>query len=150
MMMMGWKADIRRTAILRAATARYKDLDIDTLIFKERDFAPAPARFSFQLRRPHSILGIQIAYDLAQQWGSELEILRIARDNRCDPQRSPSSKKYCEQLAQDTELQLQLLNIDVPVRILPSADVVKAVERQASDRDLVVIGASNDWRQENT
>ena len=148
MMIMGWKADIERTAILAASNRSLtKNLDIDTLIFKERDFASAERILVPTGGGPHSILGIQIAYDLAQRWGSELEILRIARDNQCDPN-DPLLQKYCEQLAQDTELQLQLLNIDVPVRILPSADVVKAVEEQASDRDLVVIGASNDWRQE--
>ena len=148
MMVMGWKADIERTAILEASNRSLtKNLDIDTLIFKERDFAPAQRILVPTGGGPHSILGIQIAHDLAQQWGSELEILRIARDNRCNPQ-DPLLHKYCEQLAQDTQLQLQLLNIDVPVRILPSADVVRAVEEQAKDRDLVVIGASNDWRQE--
>tara|TARA_Y100001978_G_scaffold114011_1_gene101660 strand:+ start:340 stop:1620 length:1281 start_codon:yes stop_codon:yes gene_type:complete len=148
MMVMGWKADIERTAILEASNRSLtKNLDIDTLIFKERDFAPAQRILVPTGGGPHSILGIQIAHDLAQQWGSELEILRIARDNRCNPQ-DPLLHKYCEQLAQDTQLQLQLLNIDVPVRILPSADVVRAVEEQARDRDLVVIGASNDWRQE--
>ena len=148
MMVMGWKADIERTAILEASNRSLtKNLDIDTLIFKERDFAPAQRILVPTGGGPHSILGIQIAYDLAQRWGSELEILRIARDNRCNPQ-DPLLHKYCEQLEQDTQLQLQLLNIDVPVRILPSADVVKAVEEQARDRDLVVIGASNDWRQE--
>ena len=148
MMIMGWKADIERTAILAASNhSLTKNVDIDTLIFKERGFAPAERILVPTGGGPHSILGIQIAYDLAQRWGSELEILRIARDDRCDPN-DPLLQRYCEQLAQDTDLQLQLLNIDVPVRILPSADVVKAVEEQASDRDLVVIGASNDWRQE--
>ena len=84
-------------------------------------------------------MGIQIAYDLAQL-GFEIEILRIARDNRCDPE-DPLLHKYCEQLAQDTQLQLQLLNIDMPVRILPSSDVVKTVEERAIDHDLVVVGA---------
>ena len=42
MMIMGWKADIERTAILAASNRSLtKNLDIDTLIFKERDFAPA-------------------------------------------------------------------------------------------------------------
>ena len=148
MMIMGWKADIERTAILAASNRSLtKNLDIDTLIFKERDFAPARRILVPTGGGPHSILGIQIAYDLAQRWGSELEILRIARDNRCDPE-DPLLHKYCEQLAQDTQLQLQLLNIDVPVRILPSSDVVRTVEERARDHDLVVVGASNDWRQE--
>ena len=127
-MIVGWKADIERTAILAASNRSLtKNLDVDTLIFKERDFAPARRILVPTGGGPHSILGIQIAYDLAQRWGSEIEILRIARDNRCDPE-DPLLHKYCEQLAQDTQLQLQLLNIDVPVRILPSSDVVKRLK----------------------
>ncbi|MGY8825310.1 MAG: PTS sugar transporter subunit IIA [Candidatus Latescibacterota bacterium] len=148
MMLMGWKADVESTAILAAANrALTKDVDVDTLIFKERNFAPAKRILVPTGGGPHSLLGIQIAYDLAQTWGAELEILRIARDARCDPH-DPLLRRYCSQLTQDTHLQLELLGIDVPLTIIPSAEVVPTIVEQAKGHDLVVIGASNDWRQE--
>jgi mannitol/fructose-specific phosphotransferase system IIA component (Ntr-type)/nucleotide-binding universal stress UspA family protein len=148
MMLMGWKADVESTAILAAANrALTKDVDVDTLIFKERNFAPAKRILVPTGGGPHSLLGIQIAYDLAQTWGAELEILRIARDPRCDPN-DPLLRRYCSQLTQDTHLQLDLLGIDVPLTIIPSTEVVPAIIEQSKGHDLVVIGASNDWRQE--
>ncbi len=148
MMIMGWKADIDRTAVLAASNRSLtKDMDVDTLIFKDRSFHPAQRILVPTGGGPHSILGIQIAYDLAQHWGAELEILRIARDNQCNPD-DPLFNRYCAQLAQDTKLQLRLLNIDAPITILAATDVVEAVVGHAEERDLVVVGASNDWRQE--
>ncbi len=148
MMVMGWKADIERTAILSAANrALTKDVDIDTLIFKDRDFVQPKRILVPTGGGPHSLLGIQIAHDLAQRWGAQLEILRIARDNRCDPN-DPLLHRYCLQLTQDTQLQLQLLNIDVPLSVVAAKDVVNAILERTEDQDLVVVGASNDWRQE--
>ena len=89
---------------------------------------------------------MQIAYDLAQTWGAELEILRIVRDTR-DPS-DPILQRYCSQLAADTRLQLELLKIDVPLTVLPAVDVVPAIVERAQNHDLIVLGASNDWRQE--
>lgn len=148
MMVMGWKADIERTAILSAANrALTKDVDVDTLIFKDRDFAGARRILVPTGGGPHSLLGIQIAHDLAQRWGAQLEILRIARDNRCDPN-DPLLQRYCQQLTQDTQLQLHLLNIDVPLTVVAAKDVVSAILERAEEHDLVVVGASNEWRQD--
>ena len=148
MMVMGWKADIERTAILSAANrALTKDVDVDTLIFKDRDFVQAKRILVPTGGGPHSLLGIQIAHDLALRWGAQLEILRIARDNHCDPNDS-LLQRYCEQLTQDTQLQLQLLNIDVPLTVIAAKDVVSAILDRSEEHDLVVVGASNDWRQE--
>ncbi len=148
MMLMGWKGDVERKAILAAANrALTKDIDIDTLIFKDRDFAPAKRILVPTGGGQHSLLGIQIAYDLAQTWGAELEILRVARDVRCDLN-DPLLRRYCSQLTLDMELQLQLLGIDVPLTIIPSPQVVPTIVEYAQGHDLVVVGASNDWLQE--
>jgi mannitol/fructose-specific phosphotransferase system IIA component (Ntr-type)/nucleotide-binding universal stress UspA family protein len=148
MILMGWKGDVERAAILASDNrALTKDVDIDTLIFKNRDFAPAKRILVPTGGGQHSLLGIQIAYDLAQAWGAELEILRVARDIRCDLN-DPLLRRYCSQLTQDTALQLQFLGIDVPLTIIPSTEVVPAIVEYAQDFDLVVVGASNDWLQE--
>ncbi|MDP6700000.1 MAG: PTS sugar transporter subunit IIA [Candidatus Latescibacteria bacterium] len=148
MMLMAWKGDIDRDAILAAQNrALTKDIDVDTLIFKERDSGPVRRILVPFSGGQHSLMGVQIAYDLAQAWGAELEILRIARDPRCNPD-DPLLQRYCDQLTQDTLLQLELLGIVQKLTVVPAVDVVAPIVASARDRDLVVLGASNDWRQE--
>ncbi|MYB70121.1 MAG: hypothetical protein F4X75_16685 [Gemmatimonadetes bacterium] len=147
MMLMAWKGDVERTSILSAPNrALTKDTDVDTLIFKEKKRGPVRRILVPFGGGNHALVGVQIAYDLAQAWGAELEILRIVRDTR-DPS-DPILQRYCAQLAADTRLQLELLKIDVPLTVIPAADVVPAIVERAQDHDLIVLGASNDWRQE--
>ncbi|MEE3258630.1 MAG: PTS sugar transporter subunit IIA [Candidatus Latescibacterota bacterium] len=148
MMLMAWKGDVDRDAILAAQNrALTKNVEVDTLIFKERNSGPVRRILVPFGGGNHSLMGVQIAYDLAQTWGAELEILRIARDPRCDPS-DPILQRYCSQLTKDTLLQLELLGIDESLTVVPSVDVVAPIVASAQDRDLVVLGASNDWRQE--
>ena len=148
MMLMAWTADVERDAILASRNrALTKDIDVDTLIFKEKETGPVRRILVPFGGGNHSLMGVQIAYDLAKTWGAELEILRIARDPRCDPS-DPILQKYCSQLSKDTHLQLELLGINEHLTIVPSVDVVSPIVERAKGRDLVVLGASNDWRQE--
>jgi mannitol/fructose-specific phosphotransferase system IIA component (Ntr-type)/nucleotide-binding universal stress UspA family protein len=148
MMLMGWKAEVERQAILAAHNrALAKAVAVDTLIFKERDFKPARRILVPTGGGHHSLLGVQVAHDLARTWQADLQILRVARDARCRPE-DPLFRRYCDQLTQDTQIQLQLLGIDVPFTLVPSPQVVPPIVERARDSDLVVVGASNDWRQE--
>ena len=89
MMLMAWKASVERDAILSAPNrALAKDIDVDTLIFKEKKSGPVRRILVPFGGGNHALVGVQIAYDLARTWGAELEILRIVRDSR-DPS-SPS------------------------------------------------------------
>lgn len=148
MMVMAWKADVERDAILASQNrALTKNIDVDTLIFKEKETGPVRRILVPFGGGNHSLMGVQIAYDLAKTWGAELKILRIARDARCDPT-DPILQRYCSQLTNDTQLQLELMGINEPLTIIPSVDVVTPIVESAKDCDLVVLGASNDWRQE--
>ena len=147
MMLMAWKANVERDAILSAPNrALTKAIDVDTLIFKEKKSGPVRRILVPFGGGNHALVGVQIAYDLAQAWGADLEILRIVRDIRAPS--DPILQRYCAQLAADTRLQLELLKIDVPLTVLPAVDVVPAIVERAQNHDLIVLGASNDWRQE--
>ena len=148
MMVMGWKAEVQRDAILASTNrALAKAVNVDTLIFKDRNFQPARRILVPTGGGAHSLLGLQIAHDLSHRWQGTLEVLRIARDPHCQPD-DPILSRYCSQLFDDTRLQLQLLNIDAPITILPATDVVDPIVSRAQKSDLVVLGASNDWRQD--
>lgn len=148
MIFMAWRAEINSISILASKNLSLtKDLNLDTLIFKERNLKKVKRILVPTGGGPHSILGIQIAYDLAQKWGAEIAILRIARNLNVD-NLDPIHKRYCKQLLEDTKVQLDLLNISAAVHIKSAKHVVPAVTEYAKDFDLVVMGASNDWRQE--
>lgn len=147
MMLMAWNAKVERDAILSAPNrALTKAIDVDTLIFKEKKSGPVRRILVPFGGGNHALVGVQIAYDLARTWGAELEILRIVRDPR-DPS-DPILQRYCSQLAADTRLQLKLLKIDAPLTVVPAIHVVPAIVAKAQNHDLIVLGASNDWRQE--
>ncbi|MEE3234742.1 MAG: PTS sugar transporter subunit IIA [Candidatus Latescibacterota bacterium] len=148
MIFMAWRAEINSISILASNNRSLtKDLNLDTLIFKERNLQKVERILVPTGGGPHSVLGIQIAHDLALNWGAEIEILRIARDLHRDPS-NPLHKRYCKQLEEDTKMQLELLKISAPVRIISAEHVVPAVTDYSKNFDLVVMGASNDWRQD--
>lgn len=148
MMVMGWYRPLGRDAVLGAQNrALTKAVGVDTLIFRVGDFRPARRILVPTGGGSHSVVGLQIAHDLSQAWGAQLDILRVARDRQCRPD-DPLLRRYCEQLRTETLLRLQLLDIDAPLTIVPSQDVIPPIVERARHSDLVVLGASNDWRQD--
>ncbi|MCC7263621.1 MAG: PTS sugar transporter subunit IIA [Candidatus Latescibacteria bacterium] len=148
MMVMGWYRQLGKDAVLAAHNrALTKAVDVDTLIYRVGEFSPARRILVPTGGGAHSVVGLQIAHDLSRAWGADLEVLRVARDRQCRPE-DPLLARYCDQLRQETLLRLQLLDIDARVTVVPSQDVISPIVSRASADDLVVLGASNDWRQD--
>ena len=148
MMVMGWYGAIEPAAIAQSYNrALAKTIEIDTLILKDRAFRPARRILIPAGGGGNALMGIQIGHDLARVWGADLEVVRIARDPQCQPN-DPILQRYCHQLAEDMRLQLRLLDIDAPVTVVPSTEVVPPIVEYAREDDLVILGASNDWLQE--
>ncbi len=138
MMAMGWYADVdRRTILASTNRALAKSLDIDTLIFTEKSFHPAQKILVPTGGGGHSLMGLQIADDLAGEWGAELAVTRVARDAQCRP-RDPILQRYRQQVREDTELRLRLLNIDAHIEVVLSPDVVSPI--------VTGVGSSCCWR----
>jgi len=147
-MVMSWSEEGQREAILAAASRASSTMGyLSILVFKNRGFQPARRICVPTGGGSHAMLGIRFAADLRERWDCELEILRVARDDQCRWD-DPVLRRYCEQLHADTELQLRMLGIHAPVTILPSPAIVAPVVQHARGCDLVVLGATNDWRQD--
>ena len=147
--LMGWYSDVDRDSVMASENRNLtKVLDVDMLIYKERS-AELPARILVPTGGgSHSLVGIQVADDLARAWGASMQIVRVARDRELRSRR-PLLERHCEQVREDTELQLQLMNVDAPIEVIPSADIIQPVVDRSKASDLLVLGASNDWRQED-
>lgn len=148
MMIMGWHGDLDPDAV---RTARHlglaKALDVDTVILKERNLGSVRRILVPTGGGGHSIMGLQVAQQLAEAWDAEIRVVRIARDDECRAD-DPALQRYCAHIYEDTQLKLQLLGIAAPIEIVPSSEVIDPILSRAADCDLIVLGASNDWLQE--
>ena len=147
--LMGWHSDVDRDSVMAAENRMLtKVLDVDMLIYKERGTEPPERILVPTGGGSHSLVGVQVADDLARAWGASLQVVRVARDRELRSRR-PLLERHCDQVREDTELQLRLMNVDAPIEIVPSAEIVKPVVERCRSSDLLVLGASNDWRQED-
>lgn len=147
--LMGWYNDVDRDSVLGSENRMLtKLLDVDMLIFKERSTAPPERILVPTSGGSHSLVGVQVADDLASAWNASLQIVRVARDRELRS-RQPLLRRHCEQVREDTELQLKLMNVTAPIEVVPSAEIVRPIVERSRSTDLLVLGASNDWRQED-
>jgi mannitol/fructose-specific phosphotransferase system IIA component (Ntr-type)/nucleotide-binding universal stress UspA family protein len=148
MMVMGWYHKVEKDAILAAQNrALTKAIGVDTLIFKDRNSFPFQRLLVPSGGGSNALMGIQIASELARDWNIPIEILRVVR-NPLGRSNDPILQRYCTQLLEGAKLQLELLGVEAPIRILLGKDVATSVAEHTQEGDLVVLGASNDWRQE--
>jgi mannitol/fructose-specific phosphotransferase system IIA component (Ntr-type)/nucleotide-binding universal stress UspA family protein len=147
-LMMGWYGDVDQTTILSSQNrALTKDLDVDTLIFKDKGFGGIQRLLVPTGGGTHSLLGLEVASQLAQAWQADIRAIRVARDSFCRPD-DPILQRYCQQVTDELRLQLRLLDIDAESEVIPAREVVAPIVEAAREDDLMVLGASNDWRQE--
>lgn len=147
-LLMGWYGDVDRTTVLSSRNRELtKSLDVDTLIFKDKGFAPSRRILVPTGGGTHSLMGLEVAHHLARAWGAQMRAVRVARDRHCRAD-DPILARYCQQIREDLQLQLRLLGIDAEYEVVPSPEVVAPVVAMAGVDDLLVLGASNDWRQE--
>jgi mannitol/fructose-specific phosphotransferase system IIA component (Ntr-type)/nucleotide-binding universal stress UspA family protein len=147
-LMMGWYGDVDRTTVLSSTNrALTKALDVDTLIFKDKGFGGINRLLVPTGGGTHSLMGLEVSHHLAQAWQADMRAIRIARDPSCRPD-DPILQRYLQQITDELRLQLRILDIDADSEVIPSREVVAPIIDLAREDDLLVLGASNDWRQE--
>jgi mannitol/fructose-specific phosphotransferase system IIA component (Ntr-type)/nucleotide-binding universal stress UspA family protein len=150
-LIMGWYGDVDPTTVLSSPNrALTKALDVDTLIFKDKGFGGIRRLLVPTGGGTHSMMGLEVAHQLAQVWQAKMRAVRIARVPTCRAD-DPLQQRYCHQVADDMRMQLNLLSIarDVESEVIPAQEVVAPIIDMSHDDDLLILGASNDWRQED-
>ena len=148
LLLIGWRGDVDRTTILSSRNRDLtKSMDVDTLIFKDKGFVAARRVLVPTGGGTHSLLGLEVAHHLARTWSSAMLAVRVARHARPQPG-DPLLERYCRQLRDDLQMQLRLLDIDAPHQVVPATEVVAPLIDISREDDLLVLGGSNDWRQE--
>lgn len=147
-LMMGWYGDVDSTTVLSSRNrALTKALDVDTFIFKDKGFGGIRRLLVPTGGGTHSMMGLEVAHQLAQAWQASMLAVRIARDRAWDAD-DPILQRYAGQLAEDLRVRLQLLDIEADSEIVASTEVVAPIISMAREDDLLVLGASNDWRHD--
>ncbi len=148
-LMMGWYGDVDRTTVLSSRNRDLaKTLDVDTLIFKDKGFGGIRRLLVPTGGGTHSLMGLEVSQQLAHTWQAQMLAIRIARDSACRPD-DRILQRYVQQITDDLRLQLRLLDIDAESEVIPAREVVATIIDMAQEDDLLVLGASNDWRQED-
>lgn len=147
-LLMGWYGDVERTTVLSSPNRDLtKALDVDTLIFKDKGFESARRVLVPTGGGTNSLLGLEVAHQLARTWASEMLAVRIARYHEAQGD-DPLLERYCRQLGDDLQMQLRLLEINAPCRVVPATEITAPLIELSREDDLLVLGGSNDWRQE--
>lgn len=148
-LMMGWYGDVDPTTVLSSRNrALTKALDVDTFIFKDKGFGGIQRLLVPTGGGTHSMMGLEVSHQLAKVWQARMLAVRIARDQRCNAD-DPIQQRYAQQLGEDLRVRLNLLDIDADSEIVLSTEVVEPIIDMAHEDDLLVLGASNDWRQDD-
>ena len=147
-LLIGWYGDVDRATVLSSPNRELtKALDVDTLIFKDKGFTTARRVLVPTGGGTNSLLGLEVAHQLARTWSSEMLAVRVARHLGA-PTDDPLLERYCRQLGDDLQMQLRLLEIEAPCRVVPATEVAAPLIELSRADDLLVLGGSNDWRQE--
>jgi mannitol/fructose-specific phosphotransferase system IIA component (Ntr-type)/nucleotide-binding universal stress UspA family protein len=150
MAIMGWYHEIEEEAIRQAVNSTVtKTTGLDTLIYLNRGMGDFKRIIVPTGGGSHSLMGLQLGYELAQKQAIPLEVLRVARDPRCSPD-DPLLQRFCTQVYEDTQLQMNLLGVEAPITIIPAQEIVAPITSRIRDGDLVILGASNGWQSESS
>ncbi|RMH73609.1 MAG: hypothetical protein D6675_02215 [Gemmatimonadetes bacterium] len=145
-LLMGWRRSIAESEISNSTGGEIaRNEELDTLILKPRGNKSIRRILILTSGGVHSLLGIQIGDIFARQWGAEAHILRIAHVPETLPE-DPELDLFAEQLYEDTQMQLEMINVNMPIHIKKADQLIPAIVEETEHVDLVILGASNDWR----
>ena len=150
MLVMGWdRQPTEETTRDTSNSAGAKNSGLDTLVFLERGGPDLKRIIVPTSGGSHSLMGLQLGYELAQNRQIPLEVIRIARAPQSESD-SPLFRRFCSQIYEDTLLQMQLLGVEAPLTIIPSTELARPIIERCRPGDLVILGASNGWQNANS
>ena len=98
---------------------------------------------------PHAFLGLKMAQELAQQWGSSLTALRVQKGKGISESSSEFYRQsvdlFQSEIEDFTKRTLEKADILAEVRVMTGTDISRTIVETSADYDLIVMGASNEW-----
>ena len=147
---MGWKGDTRTSqwkgtivsSVLKIAKA-------NVLVLKDRGLNGVQRILVPISGGPHALLGLRLASELAAEWGISITALKVLKGKGISQDSSDFDQQSIA-LFQDQAVDfgrdlLDQTGVSAEVEVVSGEDTVEAIVNKIGARDLVVMGASNEW-----
>ncbi len=145
LVLMGWRGEVRDNKVAGVV----KDADRNVLVLKDNGLNTVRRILVPVGSGPHSNLCLEVAQQLASQWGASVTALTVQVGQGHSEAKSDfdhESLQFFQGLAEDlVSTSLQKAGVDAEVKAVIGTDVAQTIIDKANEHDLVVIGASEEW-----
>jgi len=148
---MGWKGETRTThwkgtivsSVLKIAKA-------NVLVLKDRGLTEVNRILVPISGGPHALLGLRLASELASEWGVKVTALKVVKGEGPTQESTEYDRQsvalFHEQAAGFGRDLLEKTGLSAEVAVVTGTDIVSAIVNATTPQDLVVMGASNEWK----
>lgn len=147
---MGWRGEVRipRTYGTNVASV-LKIAKGNVLVLKDRGLDDVRRILVPVSGGVHARLGLELAHDLATEWKTKVTALNVQIGSGPSADSSEYERKSVRLFQSEAEdfvrEKLNTAGVKAEVRIVMDTDIVRAILRSTEDKDLIVIGASEEW-----
>jgi nucleotide-binding universal stress UspA family protein len=148
LLLMGWNEHSRTRGANVAGVV--KGANRNVLVLRDNGLGEVKRILVPTAGGPHAKLGLRVAQDLATDCGASVTAMTVqvgrgysAARSEFDHESMHFFQDLAEQYSRDA---LREAGVDAEISAVIDSDVSEAIVKAAADYDLVVIGASNEWR----
>jgi amino acid transporter len=151
MVLLGWTGEVRSSPNRGTnVVSMIKAVNSDVLVLKDNGLDGVRRILVPIGQGPHSMLGLRVANFLATHWGATITAMTIQVGKGYSAAKTEfdlKSLQYFQDLGKEfvSDL-LKKEDITAEISIVISTDVSDAIIKASHDYDLIIIGASNEWR----
>jgi amino acid transporter len=151
LLLMGWKEQVRGSRSRGANVAGVvKGANRNVLVLKDNGLGEVKRILVPTAGGPHAKLGLRVAQDLATDCGATVTAMTVqvgrgysAAKSEFDHESMHFFQDLAEQYSRDA---LREAGVDAEISAVIDSDISEAIVKASAEYDLVVIGASNEWR----
>jgi nucleotide-binding universal stress UspA family protein len=151
MILMGWNEHVRGARTRGTSVASVvKAANRNVLVLKDNGLGEIHRILVPTAGGPHAKLGLRLAHDLAVECGASVTAMTVQVGHGYSAARSEFDHEslhffqgLAEEFARDA---LSEAGVDAEISAVIDTDVSDAIVKASADYDLVIIGASNEWR----
>lgn len=147
---MGWQSGVRIPRAQRSNVASVLKLaKTNVLVLKDYGLKEVRHILVPISGGPHARLGLKLASELATEWGAAITAFKVqigkGLSTRCSED-DRESVQFFKGIAEDrVRDDLKEAGVPADVCVVLDTDIVHAIIHTASQHDLIVMGASNEW-----
>jgi amino acid transporter/nucleotide-binding universal stress UspA family protein len=151
LLLMGWNEHVRGSRTWGANVAGVvKGANRNVLVLKDNGLSEINRILVPTAGGPHAKLGLRVAQDLATDCGATVTAMTVQVGHGYSAARSEfdqESLQFFQGLAEEYSRDaLRDAGVHAEISTVIDSDVSEAIVKASADYDLVVIGASNEWR----